>query len=105
MLNDHLSISAKCADIIRRIVIQYADQEVIIVLSKELYDLLSKYFIEYNGVTMIFGIPVIQGLEKEVEWTSNVQARLYVVFNNTIDQVLSWYEEWRKNGWVLQKRE
>lgn len=35
----------------------------------------------------------------DIKWTG----RLYVVFNNIIDQVLSWYEEWRKNGWSLAK--
>lgn len=100
MAYNQLSIPAKCAEMIRRMVLPYADRDTTIILSLELYDILKKYFVEYNGITMIFGFPVITGSSKELPWNTDTRTRLYVVFNNTTDEILEWYEKWRDNGWV-----
>lgn len=100
MAYNQLSIPAKCAEMIRRMVLPYADRDTTIILPKELYGLLERYTVEYNGTTMIFGFPVMTGCDKEITWGPNTQTRLYVVFNNTVEEVLKWYEEWTDKGWI-----
>lgn len=101
MAVNQLSVPARCAEMIRRMVLPYADRDTTIILSRELYDLLKKYFVEYNGIIMIFGFPVMTGSSKELPWNADTRARLYVVFNNTVEEVLRWYDEWTDKGWLV----